>query len=128
MRIALTIVLVTLSICAHSQAPTPDPLIKRTASLTLKVEKFSQTQAELEKLIASSAAEIKTAQAYRTVKGRRHGWFVITVPKQNLEQLVAQLRGLGKPTAEVWNKQQRGPIVASIDARVVRLAQHENRM
>ncbi len=129
MRFVLTIALITsacLGLCAD--VPSADALIKRTASLTLKVEKFSQTQSQLEALLGKASAEIKSAESFRTEKGRRHGWFIISVPKENLESLVAEIRALGKPTAEVWNKQLRGNEIAAIDARVARLIQHEQRM
>lgn len=104
------------------------PMLSRTATLTLKVDRYDDARGQVLEAAALRHAELLDAKTLVNGKGKKHGWVRLRIDAAQLPRLLADLPTLGKTSAETVATSDQRSEFERLGRRVARLQQHEQRL
>lgn len=110
-----------------AQAAAP-PMLSRTATLALKVNRYDDARGQVLEAAALRHAELLDAKTLVNEKGKKHGWVRLRIDASQMPMLLADLPPLGKTAAETVATSDQRSDFEGLGRRVERLQQHEQRL
>ena len=111
-----------------SNSSSENGLITKGASITIKVAKFEDLRAQLITIAAKHQGTLSDSKTNVSTKGRRSGWFRMSVPQSELDGVLVDVRATGKLVGEQATAMNRSAELAELDLRRNRLETHTKRL
>lgn len=105
----------------------PD-FVQRGAAITLKVPSFATSQQAVADLAQKHRGAVADRSTRSSEKGSKSGWMRVQVPKDELDALLADCRGLGKVYGERLSQTDLSSQYTDYGQRSQRLQEHQQRL
>ena len=102
--------------------------ISRGASITLKVDDFEKLRKDLVRESSKVGGVLADSKLNVSPKGRKHGWFRVSVPAMKFEEAMAAIRASGVLAGEQSSTRNRDPELKEIDIRRESVGSHVDRL
>jgi hypothetical protein len=113
---------------AQSSALTEISPTTKGASITLKVSNYGEIRKQLVIASLKHKAELVDSKTNVSGKGRKYGWFRISVPYSELESLLSEIRPVGVLSGEQLTTRNRKAELNELDLRRSRMVVHVERL
>lgn len=130
-QISLLGILVVASVNAQSSSipsAQSSSTITRGASITLKVDDFEKLRRDLVKESSKVGGVLADSKLNVSPKGRKHGWFRVSVPAMKFEEAMAAIRASGVLVGEQSSTRNRDPEMKELDIRRASVGSHVDRL
>lgn len=102
--------------------------ITRGASITLKIDDFEKLRKDLIKESSKFGGVLADSKLNVSPKGRKHGWFRVSVPAMKFEEAMAAIRASGVLVGEQSSTRNRDPEIKELDIRRASVGSHVDRL
>lgn len=102
--------------------------ITRGASVTIKIDKFEDLRAALVRESEKLGGVLADAKVNVSPKGRKYGWFRISVPAKYFEEAMSAARKQGTLVGEQSSTRNRDPELKELDIRRASVGAHVERL
>ena len=109
-------------------ANTGSDVITKGATMLLKTADFEKLRTELSSVALKHHGIIADSKTNVSPKGRKHGWFRISVPADQIESLLTDIRPVAKVVGEESKTSNRKPEIDELDLRRQNVINHVDRL
>ena len=103
-------------------------VITKGATMLLKTPDFEKLRIQLTSVAVKHHGIIADSKTTVSPKGRKHGWFRISVPADQVESVMADLRPVAKVVGEQSKTSNRKPEIDELDLRRQNVVNHVDRL
>lgn len=107
---------------------TGNDVITKGARMLLKTPSFEKLRIELSGVASKHKGLIADSKTNVSPKGRKSGWFRISVPADQVESLMADIRPVSKVVGEESKTSNRKPEIDELDLRRQNVINHVDRL